>query len=308
MTVGDTTAPARSPRGTIEEVWREYQKWSAISRSMKTKENRFRDWAAYLGLGGAALGAAAGVAPETSLAGIPVASALGSASAGAVGFATYLSQKILKPEGQRPWTRARSLAEALKRAVWLSLFSVPPYDGSNADLVLEKRAEAFRENTVKDLPIEAQPAVENKPPPSPAGVEDYVRSRMQEQIDWYARRVAEFTAKVTKWKRVSGVLGLLASASGLSMLTRFGLSSWVPVLTTATAAVAAHLASQRYQTLIPLYQDTERALRFRLARWRNLSDDQRTDEEARSLIQDSEEIMARENESWRAEWKSDEGK
>lgn len=295
------------PLGTIEEVWREGVEWSGTARTLKTKDTRARNLASILALGGAAFGTlAVQFSPETPVGGLSLSSLFGVASAALIGLGTWIGRQTISPENERVWTRARSFAEALKRQVWLSLMQVPPYDSHDtAADALQKRVDELRNNTeVNGVAIRSEPS-SSRALPEANGIDDYIRHRLEDQIHWYGKRATAFIRTVTFWKRLSSGLGLAATLLGLSAFSQYEVVAWVPVLTTAAAAVVSLLNADRYQALIPLYQDTGRQLRYRLARWHDLPASKKTQEEENHLIENCENIMASENQSWRAEWQSE---
>ncbi len=293
--------PSDLPKGTIWLVWAEYRQWAEMARTLKARQKRARLIAALSGLAGAFFGALSGATfVEDDFKRL-------SAGGGALFLliATYWGREVIKPERELFWARARSLAEALKRETWLSLLRVPPYEAEDAPARLQKRAEELRLNTGLERRESNTAETARGELPKAESVSDYLELRLKDQIEWYGRRADEYLRTVVRWNRIALGLGLLAAILGgwrVLPVDAPAVAVWIPVITTATAAVAAYLHAGRFEPLIGAYQDTQRQLRYRLALWEDLPAEQKTREKQGQFIRDCEDIMAAENEAWRTEW------
>jgi hypothetical protein len=188
---------------------------------------------------------------------------------------------------------------------------VPPYVGAGAAEGLQQRVMALLQNTGLALDPPAQKDDKDKPP-AVSTIDEYVTKRIGDQIKYYRDTAKTYQAKSKKFQRGIlwlGALGTLMSSVGA---VEYHVASWVPVVTTATAALAAFIQASRIQGMLPLYQESASQLEIALAAWRDATRQQAADDQRRrdeiALVVRCEEIMGRESESWRAEWESKERK
>lgn len=278
--------------GEQREVWRQAEEWGAAADLGKRSMARVRGTAFLLGTAGAALGALGG-----TLVGAPnLAKLFGVASAVAVALAGFVGREFLGGTLELEWSRARVLSEALRREVWLSLMRVPPYDGFDAATAVLKVAERLQHNT--GLTRTARTAAPGAPFPEATTLEDYARLRLDPQIAYYRHTWGQADRRTRRWRIAAAVLAGTATILGLGVVTSPTLPAWVPVVTTAAAATAAHLRAMRLEAVLPLFQEAEYQLRLKRAALDGGHVNQRA-----AFVLACEDIMSRENQSWRAEWK-----
>jgi hypothetical protein len=91
----------------------------------------------------------------------------------------------------------------------------------------------------------------------------YIDRWLNDQIERYYRPCARsYEQEVRWWSSKADVLGLLAvvgSAAG-AVLGQERLAVWVPVITTITTYLAAHVSANRYEELVVAYLHTARNL------------------------------------------------
>jgi len=279
--------------GEQREVWRQAEEWAAAADLGKRGMLRARGAAFVLGTVGAALGALGG----STLAGAPTAARLlGLGSAVAVVLAGFIGREFLGESQELAWSRARILAEALRREVWLSLMRVPPYDGFEAADTILQTAERLQQNT--GLHRTARAHWEPAPFPEATTLTDYARLRLDGQIAYYGISWRRADRRTRRWRAAAALLAGAATVLGLGVVTSPTLPAWVPVLTTAAAATAAHLRALRLEAVLPLFQEAEHQLRLKRAAFDGGHVTQRA-----AFVHACEDIMSRENQSWRAEWK-----
>lgn len=283
-------APKSHPRpmNVIEAVWRDYRRWALTARKRKADQDRARQITLWLGLAGAALAT--------------VSSQLGDQwqwvsmlSATSIALAAFFGRELLTPEKETDWAKCRMLAEALQRQAWLALMQVPPYHDALASERLASQADELAQGA--RLSPDATVNTTDKSLPEAASVDEYIDQRLEKQIAYYRDTAAKHQQSLKNWRRVSFVLGGLAVLLGVIGSQCELVAAWVPVVTSLSAAVLSIVQSGRYQSLLPLYQQTARQLELVLAQWR----DSPTKDVAK-LILEAEDIMSRENESWRTEW------
>jgi len=312
--MASTTTPSNDrPAASIAEVWSQARAWDQTSVKLKRSQNAVRGVALSFGLAGAACGTAVGLPYEWSLFGAGGREILAGAAAALVGLAGYIGRELLTPDRETEWSRSRLLAEALQREVWRALMRVSPYDAEGAGVALVERAERYLEN----IGLPKAPVVEpDTSVPAANTIEDYIAKRVRGQIGYYERTAARHQRRLGWYRRTTFLLGALAVLAGLGGMKEAGLALWVPVITTASAAVVALRQAGRLQDLVPLFQETAVQLRFLVARWEDeaalrsqwlASDETDKLREAEStFVNTCETILARENESWRAEWVTEE--
>lgn len=289
-----------SAPGSAEHVWRQQSVWSEVANRLKRDLQRKRDLVLGLTIAGALLSAAAVVAGLDSDAG----KALAAVSAAAVGFAGLARARIGQDALQR-WTRARSVAEALKSEVFLYQARVGDYARPDQDAVLDERATAV-EQDAQDL-VAQKSGIESRERPLPAvsDVESYMKVRVRGQIeDFYRPRARELDSRLRLARRVQGALAAAGVAVGAAAAIAEGddVAVWLPVLTTIGASVAAYVAAERYEFLLTEYlrtADELERLRDRRGGAAAMSDEER--------MRAAEHVISVQNEGWMAKLNSPDG-
>jgi conflict system pore-forming effector with SLATT domain/uncharacterized protein DUF4231 len=291
---------------TIEDVWRQRGAWAQTARAGKKAQAKARVVALSLGVLGALLGTSVVVLPD----GHPrMGMALASLGTVSLVLSGYFGRELLSPERESRWARARILAEALQREFWRSLMRVPPYDSPRLHETLIERVSLLLSNTG----LERESAIEgSSKPPDVSTIEGYVEKRAEGQVQWYEGRALEHARSLRLFRRATVVIG-----AGAAVLCALGASAervlvFVPVVTTATAALVAWMQAERLASMVSLYQEAATQLRLQVAAWKDsgaersgFAPEARQRAEA-MLVERCEEIMARENDAWRAEWLSEE--
>lgn len=298
------------PTATIQSVWYEVEAWNHTAREGKKRSRRARLWAVWLAVISATLATLARwlvntEVPEGWVMGLSLSSAAALATAG------FLGRELLTPEKELGWVQARMLSEQLKREVWRCLAGVPPYRGEHAGRRLQERAgELVAEQTVSRL---APPGKRAISPPTMDTFDAYVDQRLRGQVRWYRRRAAGLEKRLRRLRWLGFGFGLAAVLAGVfGVVPAWGTSAWVPVLTTAVAAVTAHMQANRYGELIPVYQRTASRLDFLAAEWSDgwrvrcrhegLSAAARQQLAEIEFIEACEAILGQENQAWQEEW------
>lgn len=296
-----------SPTPVLDAVWLESRAWSAESRVRKNRLSEWRNVALGLGVGAAAVGVAASQVSDIplALARNPMTSTgLSLASTLLVGLAGLVGREILSPDSERRWAEARILAEGLKREVWRYLMRVDPYAGADADEILATRAAELRANRSLGEPIALVPAAASEIPRARAA-EEYVTHRLQDQIGYYTRTAGKELERVRSFRAVAIALSAGTAVLGVVGSVWPNAAGWMPVFAAATAAIVAALQSSRAEALVALYDETRFNLVLLHARWQSsqasLTPANRRAAEIR-LVEECEALLARESQSWRADW------
>jgi hypothetical protein len=118
-----------------------------------------------------------------------------------------------------------------------------------------------------------------------------------------AKRLADWAFYLGLLAVVMGAAASAAAATGLQWLSYIG--PWVAVVTTAGAALTAHLAASRYNHAAMTYFATADRLTGLRDAWRADPDRLETARVA-NFVDDCENAISTENEAWLAEWTGEE--
>ncbi|MGB7817532.1 MAG: DUF4231 domain-containing protein [Ornithinibacter sp.] len=286
-----------SSRGTVDmaavaRAWTEQQVWSRTASRLKAVVDRGRLAGLLLAGATAVLATAA-----TQVPGIP-ARILTATAAVTAGVAAIINRRV-GSDRIREWTRARAASEGLKREVYSALAGGSDYAVEDPTAVLARRTAEIGDN-VTDLRRHAlgiEPV--DRPLPSVTGADDYVVVRVDDQVErFYRPRATAYDRRVRRLRLLGDALGVLAvgfSAVAAAFLVA-ELSLWVPVVTTLGVSLTAHLAAARYDPLVVTYL----AAAQRLSRLGNdYLDGWLTGPE---LVDECEDVISAENQSWVARW------
>jgi len=291
----------------LAETWRKYRGWALRARGIRQQLDRGHRWVLGLTVAGAVLATLAArwgvwtVTKDLPHA-VPTAQGLSALSAVAMATAAYLARAVLEPERERHWVRARSLAESAKSEAYRFAVQATPYDGADAGTKLLDRLQELIASG-EDIPARevTDDEVAKGLPIYPLPVEDYIATRIDDQVGGYYRPSAEKNERKATLCAVlvqvlSGVAAVLAAIGAIYSGT--GIEAWVATLGAVTSAIGAYALGQRYQRLAASYRVTADRLALRLAAYR-LATQAATDPAlARALIIDSEAILAAENQAW----------
>lgn len=300
-----------SMNSALKYIWGQYRTWDLTSVALKNKLSRWRDIVLVLSISGAVLGTLCQQADNWQIAGLPTwgAATLGVLSGAALGLAAYFTKEVLSPEPEAAAVRTRAAAEAFKREAYLLSTGVPPYgDAISADGLLAK-ANQIRAG-VENIPPAAITSAQQQDGMPAAGmsVDDYVKQRLDQQVDEYYVPQARINAqKLALGRRITFVLGAIAVLLGLWSARSASVAGWVAVIGTMTAAIAARQYAGRYQFLIVTYQATTDRLQWLKTKWELDGKNQPGDDARNAFILASEGAIATENSAWMAEWTRKQG-
>jgi biopolymer transport protein ExbB/TolQ len=295
----------------LAEIWRRRIAWSRAADKLKTRITYARVAALVL----SAAGAVAEMIAATFLSDVPHWRT-GFAGLGAVllGSATYVTARLLTVDAIRAWTRARSVSEAIKAEIYTFCAQANPYTSTDAFDVLLEKTNAVQANA-RDLEryVAAVETGATTPPPVMSQGE-YIAKRVQQQINGYyrttarryARRLAVFRGAEFCLGLIGTVLGTLAtfmsSQEAVHGTSNTSVSAWVAVVTTLGAALAAHVAANRYDFLVMSYFGTARRLEDLVNKWLSVPADRKSSGAWTEFVSACENAISVENESWLAKW------
>ena len=276
---------------SLDLAWRQQSVWSQVGDRLKRGLQR-RRWI-LLGLtiaGGILSAAAAGVGLST-----PLGKTFAFAAGACLGVAAIV-QTTAGITAVRDWTRARSISEGLKSEVYAALagFGSPDFDATVKRII----------DDGDDLLVHAagiKPTARGLPRVS--DTESYLTIRVRHQIDrYYEPRAAALGRIVRIYRGVElglAVLGVLL-AVGAGTWEIDWLATWVPVVTTISAAVVAHAAAERSSYQLVDYMRTRDELRRLLDRAGETASF--TDEQ---IVRHAESVISAQNEGWMAKLAGD---
>jgi conflict system pore-forming effector with SLATT domain/uncharacterized protein DUF4231 len=288
----------------LKYIWSQYRTWAITARHYKDEVSRWRDIVLALSISGAVVGTLSqqlvvwNVAPAASW----LVRGLGFVSAAALVLAAFFTKEIFSPDPEARAVRARAAAEAFKSQGYLLATGAPPYDAIATPEDLLEKPEKVRqavENLAALTITEAQKI--ERMPSVPMPLEEYVRQRVDDQIEYYSRSATANTQKVAKSRRFSLILGAVAAVLGIVAATYASVAGWVAVIGTLTAAIAARQYAERYQFLIVSYRAAAEKLEGLKARW-EIERKQNGALANQKFIHACEEAISAENSAWMAEW------
>lgn len=301
-----------NPGHLIESAWKDQAIWSVTADRLKANLTWWRNLAACAGVLGAlleTLSATAFSEVEKWRCGIALAGAV------VLAVVPIVVKTKLSKERTSAWVGARSAAEALKATIYRFLLAAPPFDASRDPGAFVARCQAVKDNAQN---LNAQAALTTPPTkvrPTTLTPEQYVATRVNDQIDKYYRPKAQSNALTAKrlhdgefWLTVLAVvMGTLASApAGLGVPQLAALGPWVAVVTTASAAVVAYLAASRAEYQSIAYFTTANRLTGIRDLWQ-ADANRAAPEKVAQFVDACETTIATENQAWITEFNRDPG-
>jgi hypothetical protein len=285
------------PSEVLEQAWTRQRIWSLTANRLRRRIDSARRAALGLAIATAVLAVAAGQIQPSLPHGARALSFLAAVTAGWSG----LIARRTELDRVEIWTQARSASEAIKSQVYQWLAGASTDAGEDGDAELASRIERIEAEVSAVEQETLGMASDGKPLPDVHDVESYITERVSQQIEgYYLPRAALYQQRVRRLTRASGALAALAvllSALG-SAFGWAGAAAWVPVVTTITTALAAHITGSRYEEQIVDYLSTARKLEsLRLARRRGGQSDA-------AFVEACESLMASENKAWQAGWRA----
>lgn len=280
-----------------EWAWRRQSIWSQTADKLKASADRLRRLRLALIVAAAALALAGSQLKRVNL---PASITL--ALAAAVALATVgLLRGRQNAEQVRRWTRARSVSEAIKTEVFLFLTESGRYDAPDRDRRLEAEVQRLEHEAGSLQRYTGGVQAKDRSLPTVHDVDSYLEIRVrQSQLNGYYEPKARLM-----WQRLRALkaaeVTLALVAAGLAAVAAISPSvgAWAAVATTAGGALAAYIASERYEFLWIEYSRTASELRRLL--------DRRTASDGRpitssELVAECEQVISVQNQAWMAKW------
>ena len=277
-------------------LWQQYRTWADTSRQLKEQNASWKRRVLILTIAGTAL---ATLGPHN---GNPlVARALPMIGAAALALATYFGKELLDAKHEENWTRARAAAEALKSESSKYLVQIPPYNGPDRASRLKARMDELAK-AIKGQPNDIPEEQTTKGlPTQPWKIEDYLKSRLDDQVTFYTNRAKDYSESMKKGRAISLTLGcvsvLLGAVTGATPEGATLSAAVLGLVTTVGASIGAYFQAGHYEALALKYRETAQALRTLKAEFISPGATQT----AAELVTSAETIMQAENAAWLAE-------
>jgi hypothetical protein len=310
----DKASKVQREQRIIDSAWQDQAVWSEVANQLKSQLAKWRLRATLAGVLGAFLETLAAsfsaVNPDWSW----IRSLIALLGAVVLAIVPYVLKTKVSKERVREWVRARSASEALKEKIFRYLVGAPPFGRERSPEALIKSVQAVKDK-VQDLNLYAasvEPKSKNRPLALDIG--NYVEKRVNEQIEKFylpkARKNANAATRLHNCEFLLGliavVMGACASKTGPNGFTWLSaLGPWVAVVTTASAAITAHLAASRYDHLAMTYFATAERLSDYRNEWDAAENNQHPDRIAK-FVDDCEHAISTENEAWLVGWSREE--
>lgn len=279
----------------LDYVWDQYCGYAATSRGKKASLEKWQKLVLFSTISGAVLGVLSQNLGKYAI----WSQCLGAFSGVLIALSAYFSKEFIKPEKERLWVQARSIAEALKSEVYLYVTGIHPYDKKGAAKELKEKANELEKKVVGFTAKDLKDKEKKEMPSNPMTIECYIKERIEDQRDgFYIPRANKYEKYANRWNIVRWVLGaigvILAVFNGIGISGYIG--GWVAVIGTITVTVVAHISTNRYNYLMLSYRSAAQKLKRNLSEW---GDKIITDQE---LIKKCEETISSENKTWLLEW------
>jgi hypothetical protein len=268
-----------------------YRQCAATAAFQKSQLEMFTRVSLWLGIAGAAIGTAAQYVPPN------ISKVLGVVGSLAVALAGLAATQAVSGNRDKIWIKCRALGEALKSSVYRYCASAPPFDGPDRAVALSQQVE----KALSDLAgIGLQPPKPSDPP-GILTVADYIKIRVDDQINWYTHAATRYQQKADFWRNAAIAGSAVAAALG-AISAIYSLSAWVALLATATTSITAYVKNQRYELMVGLYQSTALRLQLLKDQWADGGKMDADKADRDTLIQRCEDTMSLENGAWTAQW------
>jgi len=244
---------------------------------------------------------------------VPVASpALQKAGQVCAGLATLLSawaallgREAVGPSAQRDWLLARAVCETLKSEAFKYAARTAPYDGADRGEKLLLAASAIEGDTVIGWPAPSLDATDaEKMPADGIAPDDYLATRVEQQIGWYERRSEDYRRAASRWREGLVWLGMLGAACA-AVATAFpkllAMGALVGVMGTVSGLLGTYVAASRFSYMAQMYELTARRLRYLRCGWDLVPPDERRQRWG-DFVRDVEATISSEREQWVKEW------
>lgn len=291
-------APNSTPIPILEVAWRHFAELDDNSFDLSRRHLNLRRLVFLLGVivtflailtdsYGARLSALGGLALKFFLVLTPIAGSV---------LAAYLNKFYSRGD----WLALRAGAEEILKEIYV--YRTILQNSPQRRIWLEKRMAEIQRQVYKALggemvirsykgkiPPYYNPDKEGSDPGfSDLTGEEYFNYRMQDQLNWHVRKVAQYQRERTRLQ-----LALLAMGGGGALLAALGggLSVWVALTASIAAALSGWDELRNLDATVRNYSKVIIELKILTDHWRNLEPEERTQIEFYDLVRNTEEIL-----------------
>ncbi|HEV7915094.1 MAG TPA: DUF4231 domain-containing protein [Albitalea sp.] len=183
---------------------------------------------------------------------------------------TFLAARRLDAQRAAAWVRARSAAEALKRAAYKFAVQASPYDDpASRDTRFNQEVDEI-EQGVDDLLGQQVDGPAGSAPVAPLSPDEYAQQRVREQIAYFESNALALKAMADRMRRaefwlalVTACITAIVGVAGKDLIggLKFDFVALTAVLTTISGAILAHIEASRYDFTVTAYRAAARRLR-----------------------------------------------
>ncbi len=307
----------------VASAWQDQALWSAVANELGNSIRRWRVVAAIAAVAGLFLTVLAGTLSNPDWQDrrgqmITVGVLL-------LALVPYVRQKMLAPERQQAWVRARNVSELLKEAIYRHLMgataapaeaapdaATPPAPGA-----LTRRCREIKQAAADLARLAAAVAPAQRERKLRLTLADYLEERVEGQIRYYKKNGEQAGKTARRLHAAEFGLGLaavgLGALSGQNLPTGLGdqvagqtiaismLVPWLTLVAAAASAVTAHMAAARHDELASRYFATYDLIKSQRDEWL-LRPDHDTPAQVQIFVDEVERTISSENGAWVTDW------
>jgi hypothetical protein len=280
--------------GVLKNIWEHYRAYTNTSVRLKTTQGRWRSWLLVASIIALLVTPFAKTFDKFHL--DTVSSILTVVATVLFSLMAWFHREVLGDDSEQPWVRSRQTGEGLKSLAFRFLGGAKPFDTPGPEAALRRAEELRKEAAIAPDSVTAEQAQE-KIPPAPLTMLDYVKLRVDDQIDFYSkaidrvreanRRIVNISLAISAGVVVFGALGALIAKDWRDI--------WAPALGAAATLATAENTRARQRFLVDSYSTAMSKLEFAKTRWEVSA---KQPEDDTQLIETTEGIVAAENAGW----------
>lgn len=307
----------------VASAWQDQALWSAVANELGNSIRRWRVAAAVAAVAGLFLTVLAGTlsSPDWQ----DWRGQLITVGVLLLALVPYVRQKMLAPERQQAWVRARNVSELLKEAIYRHLMGATAAPAEAAPDVAMPLAPGALTRRCREIKQAAADLARLAAAITPAQRErklrlslaDYLEERVEGQIRYYKKSGEQAGKTARRLHAAEFGLGLtavgLGALSGQDLPAGLGeqvagqtvaismLVPWLTLVAAAASAVTAHIAAARHDELASRYFATYDLIKSQRDEWL-LRPDHDTPAQVRAFVDEVERTISSENGAWVTDW------
>jgi hypothetical protein len=228
-------------------------------------------------------------------AGIPTAMALA--------LIPFVSRFFLGTRSTTDWMSARAVSELLKRHGYTYAAGAAPFhDPATRAELLKAKLREIEKDSAGLLGVCTEPG-QSRLPRTAITRTEYIKQRLNQQSgSYYIDAANRLSVKADRWRRVELFVGLVSAIAATITTVKQGdarFFAFITLLTTASTAIAVHLAAEKYDLTALAYRAT--AMRLKLLEADDTNWESAPSEKWSAYVEECEAIIAEENGSWVAQ-------